>query len=138
MTNKTVPTNQDVEDFLESLDNDRRKQDSYTLLQMMANASGEPAAMWGKTIVGFGQYHYRYDSGREGDFMRVGFSPRKANLSVYIIPGFSQYQALLEKLGKHKLGKSCLYINKLADVNLDVLQELITASLAEMAEKYPE
>ena len=94
--------------------------------------------MWGPAIVGFGQYHYRYDSGREGDFMRTGFSPRKANMAVYIMPGYSDHSAILARLGKHKSGKSCLNINKLADVDLDVLEELIRAGLADMAEKYPE
>ena len=92
--------------------------------------------MWGSSIVGFGRYHYKYDSGREGDFMKVGFSPRKQNISLYIMTGFDRYEELMAKLGKFKTGKSCLYINKLADVDEDVLTELITISYDLMTEKY--
>jgi hypothetical protein len=134
--NKTQPTEQQVEDFLNSVENDRRREDSFALLKMMRELTGEPAVMWGSSIVGFGTYHYTYDSGREGDHLKVGFSPRKSSLSLYIMPGFERYQELLEKLGKHKTGKSCLYINKLADVDLDVLQTLIRESVEYMNEKY--
>ena len=104
----------------------------------MRRITGWDARMWGPSIVGFGQYHYTYESGREGDFMRTGFSARKANLVVYILPGYTDFSEILTRLGKHKLGKSCLYINKLTDVDLAVLEELIRAGLADMAEKYPE
>ncbi len=93
--------------------------------------------MWGPTIVGYGQYHYTYDSGRQGDFLATGFSPRKSNLSIYIMPGYADFQTILDRLGKHKIGKSCLYINKLVDVDLDVLAELIRAGLADLAAKWP-
>jgi hypothetical protein len=136
LQNKTQPTEQQVEDFLNSVENDRRREDSFALLKMMRELTGEPAVMWGSSIVGFGTYHYTYDSGREGDHLKVGFSPRKSSLSLYIMPGFERYQELLEKLGKHKTGKSCLYINKLADVDLDVLQTLIRESVEYMNEKY--
>jgi hypothetical protein len=90
--------------------------------------------MWGPTMVGYGQYHYRYASGREGDFLATGFSPRKANLSIYIMPGYQDYGAILKRLGKHKTGKSCLYINTLGDVDIDVLEDLIRAGLKDLGE----
>lgn len=92
--------------------------------------------MWGPSIVGFGEYHYKYESGREGDFLITGFSPRKSALTIYIMPGFTRYEALMEKLGKHRTGKSCLYINRLDDVDLSVLEELVTRSVEYMTEKY--
>ena len=134
--NKTQKNADSVHAFLETIENQQKLQDSQQLLKMMQSVSGEKPAMWGPSIIGFGEYHYKYDSGREGDFMRIGFSPRKSNISVYIMPGFSDYQVLMDKLGKHKLGKSCLYINKLADVDLDVLQELMVQSLEDMKKKY--
>ena len=136
--NKTQPTGVSPADFIASIGHPVRRADAETLLAMMTRITGHEPKMWGPAIVGFGQYHYRYDSGREGDFMRTGFSPRKANMAVYIMPGYSDHSAILARLGKHKTGKSCLNINKLADVDLDVLDELIRAGLADMAEKYPE
>ena len=136
--NKTRPTSVSPSDFIASIEHPVRRADAETLLEMMTRITGHEPKMWGPAIVGFGQYHYRYDSGREGDFMRTGFSPRKANMAVYIMPGYSDHSAILARLGKHKSGKSCLNINKLADVDLDVLEELIRAGLADMAEKYPE
>ena len=135
--NKTVKTAASVKKYLDSVENDTRREDAWQVLEIMERASGEPAAMWGSSIVGFGSYHYRYDSGREGDFMRIGFSPRKQNLALYIMPGFAGYEALLDKLGKHKTGKSCLYINKLADVHLPTLKKLVRDSLRAMNKKYP-
>jgi hypothetical protein len=137
-TNKTQPTDASVVKFLTGVTPEQKRQDAFTLLEMMERLSGYQAQMWGPSIVGFGQYHYRYDSGREGDFMRIGFSPRKANISLYIIAGFEQHQDLLDQLGKHKTGKSCLYVNKLSDIKLRVLEQLITEELAFMAKKYPE
>ncbi|WP_223786887.1 DUF1801 domain-containing protein [Marinicella meishanensis] len=137
-TNKTQPTDASVVKFLTGVTPEQKRQDAFTLLEMMERLSGYQAQMWGPSIVGFGQYHYRYDSGREGDFMRIGFSPRKANISLYIIAGFEQHQELLDQLGKHKTGKSCLYVNKLSDIKLRVLEQLITEELAFMAKKYPE
>ena len=93
--------------------------------------------MWGDSIVGFGQYHYRYATGREGDFLATGFSPRKSNLSIYIMPGYGDFSGILKNLGKHKLGKSCLYVNKLADIDLDVLAQLITAGLERLDQIWP-
>lgn len=136
--NKTKPTQVSPADFIASVEHPGRRADAQVLLEMMTRITGEAPRMWGPAIIGFGEYHYRYDSGREGDFMRTGFSPRKANMVVYILPGYTDFSAILDRLGKHKLGKSCLYINKLSDVDLDVLEELIRAGLADMAAKYPE
>ena len=106
------------------------------MLEQMEELSGAPAKMWGESMIGFGTYHYVYDSGREGDWFEVGFAPRKQNLVVYIMPGFSTYDDLLSQLGKYKTGKSCLYIKKLSEVNREVLRELIAQSLKAMREKY--
>lgn len=137
MPNKTQPTHTSVAEFLAQLDNEVRRADSEKLVALMQEESGEEPVLWGTAIVGFGQYHYRYQSGREGDFMRVGFSPRKDSLSIYIIPGFESYASLLARLGKHKLGRGCLYIKRLADVDLAVLKELVRQSLADMQRMYP-
>lgn len=138
MANKTQPTSTSIAEFIESLDDERRQIECNQLVELMREESGQEPVLWGPAIIGFGQYHYRYESGREGDFMRVGFSPRKQNLSIYIIPGFKPYQAVLERLGKHKLGKSCLYIKRLEDVDISALKELVRQSLADMKERYPE
>ncbi|WP_394168408.1 DUF1801 domain-containing protein [Saccharospirillum alexandrii] len=138
MANKTQPTSTSIAEFIESLDDERRQIECNQLVELMREESGQEPVLWGPAIIGFGQYHYRYESGREGDFMRVGFSPRKQNLSIYIIPGFKPYQAVLERLGKHKLGKSCLYIKRLEDVDISALRELVRQSLADMNERYPE
>lgn len=134
---KTRPTSKSVDSFLDSVDNDRRRADSLTLLELMTRVTGEEPVLWGDSIVGFGSYHYKYDSGREGDWFVTGFSPRKANLVVYVMAGFSRYDELLGRLGKHKHGKSCLYINKLDDVDLEVLDELVRESAAYVREKGP-
>lgn len=136
--NKTTENAGSVDDFLNSVDNDRRRADAQTVMDMMARITGHSPAMWGTSLIGFDSYHYRYDSGREGDFFRTGLSPRKTALTVYIMPGFDAYEPLLSKLGKYKTGRSCLYINKLADVDLDVLESLIEASYADMNKMYPQ
>lgn len=136
--NKTTQNKADVQEFLASVDHDTRRSDAFALLEMMSEITGHPARMWGSSIIGFDSYHYRYDSGREGDFMCVGFSPRKTSMTVYIMPGFSGYDDKLARLGKHKTGKSCLYINKLADVEESVLRELIADSYQWMKQKYPD
>lgn len=100
----------------------------------MEEITGEPAKMWGDSIVGFGSYHYKYASGQEGDWMLTAFSPRKQNLTLYIMPGFERYENLMKQLGKYKTGKSCLYIKKLEDVDLEVLKELIDLSVKQMRE----
>lgn len=123
-TNKTVPTSASVNAFIASVKNDTRRQDAKILTKMMQEISGEKPIMWGPAIIGFGSKHYKYDSGREGDMLRLGFSPRKANLALYL----KHDKALLARLGKHKTSVACLYINKLADVDMEVLGQLITAS----------
>jgi hypothetical protein len=135
-SNKTVPTDGSVQAFLESVEHDGRRADAFEMLDMMAAATGEPARLWGPSIVGFGQYHYRYESGREGDWALTGFSPRKANLVVYITPGFSAYGDLMERLGKVKTGRSCLYITRLDKIDRAVLRELVARSVADMRAKY--
>ncbi len=135
-TLKTQKNTASVDEFLNSVEDAEKQADCRKLVELMQRATGEPPAMWGKAMVGFGSYHYRYESGREGDWFLVGFSPRKRELSVYIMPGFSQYDDLMDRLGKHKTGKSCLYIKRLADIDLDVLEQLIQASVKHMREKY--
>lgn len=131
---KTQKNDASVEEFLDSVENEKKRQDSYAILELMKDVTGEEPAMWGTSIVGFGSYHYKYASGRENEWFLVGFSPRKQNLTLYIMSGFDEYESLLEDLGKHKTGKSCLYINKLEDVDLSTLRDLVEKSVAHMAE----
>lgn len=135
--NKTQPTPVAVTQFLESVSDPVRRSDAMTLCAMFERLSGEPPVMWGPSIIGFGRYHYRYDSGREGDMCRIGFSPRKANLVLYIVDGFDGHATLMTRLGKHKTGKSCLYINRLGDIDMAVFERLCVDSLAEMDRRYP-
>jgi hypothetical protein len=128
--NKTQKNDASVEDFLNGVENEKRRVDSFKVLELMKEVSGEEPMMWGTSIVGFGSYHYKYASGREGDWLATGFSPRKQNLTLYIMDGFDEYEELLSQLGKHKTGKSCLYINKLEDVDLKVLRKLVKKSVA--------
>ena len=128
--NKTKATTSSVGAFIDALTNPTRRSDAKVLVQLMQRASGEKPTMWGPSIVGFGSYHYRYDSGREGDMPLVGFSPRKAANVLYGILAPSEARALLTKLGKHTTGKGCLYIKKLADVDTSVLEALITHAVA--------
>ena len=130
--NKTAKTGASVDEFMAAVDNKRRREDGLALLEMMKNVTGLEPEMWGPSIIGFGSYHYRYDSGREGDMPLTGFSPRSRSLSLYIMSGFDNYEELLGKLGKHRIGASCLYINKLADVDMDVLRELVAQSVEHM------
>lgn len=123
--NKTVKKNNSVEEFLGSVTDPMRKEQCLIINRMMEEITGRKAEMWGESIVGFGDYHYKYASGREGDFFRVGYAPRRQNLSIYIIAGFERYPDLMEKLGKYKTGKSCLYVNKLEDIDVNILSELI-------------
>lgn len=134
--NKTQKTAQNVREFLAGVEPDQRRQDSLRVLEIMEQLTGMEARMWGPSIVGFGDYHYKYESGREGDFFKVGFSPRKQSLTLYIMPGFQRYDELMSRLGKFKTGKSCLYVNKLSDIDEEVLRELISQSVAYMNEKY--
>ncbi len=136
--NKTQPTTIAATDFIAALEPEKKRADATALLAMFKRATGLKPVMWGPSIIGYGRYHYKYDSGREGDFLLTGFSPRKANLVLYIMPGYrsGEMQDMLLRLGKHKLGKSCLYINKLADVDMDVLEEIVVAGLDYMRVKY--
>jgi len=127
--NKTKPTRQSVEKFLNGIKDEKVRQDTFTLVDIMKQITKAEPKMWGSSIVGFGQYHYTYASGREGDAALVGFSPRKQNLTLYIVPGFGSYGELLAKLGKFTTGKSCLYIRTLDDVHLPTLKKLIQQSV---------
>jgi hypothetical protein len=131
--NKTQPTNASVADFLAAVPDPVRREDCRRVAAMMQAAAGAPPVMWGAAIVGFGAYRYTYASGRTGDWPVIGFSPRKNDLTLYLMPGFEQHADRLAKLGRHKTGKSCLYLKKLADVDLAVLDELITWSVQAMA-----
>lgn len=126
---KTTPTEVSVDEFLSRVPDDARRTDATRLRAMMEEISGEPAVMWGASIVGCGHYHYRYASGHEGDAAPIGFSPRAANLTVYIVGGFDGHDDVLARLGKHKLGKGCLYIRRLPDVDESALRDLIRISL---------
>ena len=134
--NKTKPTNVSVDEFLAAVENDRRRNDAVTVCKLMQEVTGEEPVMWGPTMVGFGAYHYKYASGREGDWFLVGFAPRKANLVVYIMSGFKGHAALMKKLGEHKTGSSCLYINKLDDIDMDILRELVRRSVEHVSNAY--
>ena len=129
---KTRKNEKSVGEFIDGVPDEKRREDARVIVKMMEKASGYAPAMWGDSIVGFGEYHYRYASGREANWMLVGFSPRKQDLTLYIMSGFEQYDQLLAKLGKYKTGKSCLYIKKLADVDQDVLRELVEKSVEHM------
>lgn len=134
---KTQENDRSVKSFLDAVEPDQRRQDCYTILAMMEKATGSAPKMWGDSIVGFGRYHYKYASGREGDWMLSAFSPRKQNLTLYIMAGFDRYEELLSKLGKFKTGKACLYVKTLADVDLTVLEELIQSSVDHIKATYP-
>lgn len=128
--NKTKPTKVSVKKFIDALEDEQKRKDSYVLLDMMKKITKEEPKMWGPSIIGFGKYHYKYESGHEGDSCIAAFSPRKAAFSIYVMCGNNKYQEFFKKLGKHKLGAGgCLYVKKLADVDLKVLKELITASV---------
>ena len=129
---KTKPTAASVSDFLAAIDDEERRKDCLTVAKIMKKATGANAKMWGPSIVGFGDHHYRYESGRELDWFLTGFSPRKRELTLYIMPGFDRYDALMAKLGKYTTGKSCLYIKRLADVDLKVLETLVESSVKHM------
>jgi len=134
---KTKPTNKSVEQFLKKVENPTKREDSFKILELMKEVTQEKPVIWGDSIVGFGSYHYKYASSREGDWPVVGFSPRKQNLALYIMTGFDRYEEILENLGKFKTGKSCLYINKLNDVNMQSLKKLVSESVKHMKEQYP-
>jgi hypothetical protein len=134
---KTKPTTKSVEDFLKKVEHPTKREDSFKILELMKEITNEEPVMWGDSIVGFGSYRYKYASGREGDWPIVGFSPRKQNLALYIMSGFDKYEEILNNLGKFKTGKSCLYINKLKDVDMQTLKELVSESVKHMKKQYP-
>jgi hypothetical protein len=123
--------------FLDDVTPERRRADARALEAFFREVTGYEPVMWGPSIIGYGRYHYRYESGREGDSLATGFSPRKANLVLYIMPGYADFGEILGRLGKHKLDKSCLYLNKLADVDMDVLGELVRAGLRDLERHWP-
>lgn len=129
---KTQRTDADVDAFLGAIETPQRQADCRQLVQLMQEVTGEAPAIWGTSIVGFGRYHYRYRSGREGAWFLTGFAPRKPNLTLYIMSGFDEYDGLMARLGKHTTGISCLYVKKLSDLDLDVLRELVARSVAHM------
>ena len=131
---KTKKNDGSVEAFLHSVENEKRREDAFKVLDLMKEVTGEEPKMWGGSIVGFGDYHYKYESGREGDWFLAGFSPRKQSLTLYIMAGFDGYEELMADLGKYKTGKSCLYINKLEDVNLPTLKKLVKKSAEHVAQ----
>jgi hypothetical protein len=135
--NKTKATDADVYEFINNVPDERKRQDSFALLELMREVTGEEPKMWGSSIVGFGSYHYKYASGREGDAGLTGFSPRKQNLTIYITSGFEQYADLMQNLGKHTTGKSCLYVKRLSDIDMDVLRELVRKSVDHMKHTNP-
>jgi len=129
---KTRPTRASVQAFIRDVKDNVRRQECRVLLKLLKQVTRAKPEMWGASMIGFGSYHYRYASGREGDWFLVGFSPRKQDLSVYIMAGFGRYGALMRRLGKHKTGKCCLYIKRLSDIDLKVLQQLVRKSVAHM------
>ncbi|EDZ45531.1 conserved domain protein [Rhodobacterales bacterium Y4I] len=135
--NKTVPTGASVEAFLAGVEPARKAAEAQQLDALFRRTTGYAPQMWGPSLVGYGRYHYRYATGREGDFLATGFAPQKARHSIHIMPGYQDYGAILSRLGKHKLGKSCLYVNKLDDIDLEVLAELIRAGLRDLNEIWP-
>ena len=134
---KTKVSDASVDDFLNSVPDERVRADCRDIVAMMEKATGAPPRMWGTNIIGFGSYHYTYASGRTGDWPLIGFAPRKTNITLYIMAGFEQYDALLAKLGKHSTGKSCLYIKRLSDVHLPTLKKLVEASVKHMKKTNP-
>lgn len=134
--NKTKPTSQSVAKFIDSVSDEMRRKDCKTVATLMRKVTKKTPRMWGDSLIGFGTYHYKYASGHEGDYFVTGFSPRAQNLTVYIMPGFERFPRLMQKLGKYKTGKSCLYIKKLEDVDIAILEELIKKSVQYMEKKY--
>ncbi|WP_226680658.1 DUF1801 domain-containing protein [Sutcliffiella horikoshii] len=134
---KTKETDNSVIEFIETVESPKKREDAYRLLEIFTETTGYEAKMWGPSIIGFGSYHYKYPTGHEGDFMLVGFSPRKAKISLYFATGDSKREELLKNFGKHTTGKACVYINKVADIDVEVLKELIRQSVTFLQEMYP-
>jgi hypothetical protein len=135
--NKTRATDARVDDYLAAIENDERRKDCETLSRLMSQVTKQPPVMWGTGIVGFGSYHYKYDSGREGDCCLTGFAARKGDISVYLTASIEERDALLATLGRHKMGKGCLYLRKLGDIDLKVLEQLVAGSVAAIRARYP-
>ncbi|ANA79421.1 DUF1801 domain-containing protein [Paenibacillus glucanolyticus] len=135
---KTKETDNSVVEFIEQVDSPKKREDAYRILDIFEETSGFPAKMWGPSIIGYGSYHYRYASGHEGDAPLVGFSPRKAKISLYFAPGDDKREELLKNFGKHTAGKGCVYINKIADIDVEVLKQLIRESIVFLNETYPD
>ncbi|MBV1757304.1 MAG: DUF1801 domain-containing protein [Dethiosulfatibacter sp.] len=135
---KTKETDKSVIEFIERIENPRKRKDAYELLEIFSGTTGFDAKMWGDSIIGFGSYHYKYDSGHEGDAPLVGFSPRKAKISLYFATGDTEREELLKEFGKHTSGKACVYVNKLDDIDLEVLKQLIKQSVSFLQNRYPE
>jgi hypothetical protein len=139
--NKTVETELKVSDYINNIEDESRRADCQKILDMMRDVSGFEPKIWGTSlksgIVGFGSYHYKYESGREGDALRTGFSSRAANISIYIMPGYQDFDDELSRLGKHKMGKACLYVKRLSDIDEEVLKEIVVKGLKIMDAKYP-
>ena len=136
--NKTVENNLSVSAFLNAVEDDQKRKDAKALLKLFKDVTGLEPKMWGTSIIGFGSYHYVYESGREGDMPITGFSPRKQNMTLYIMGGFSDYESLLAKIGKHKTGKSCFYFKKLDDIDQEVLTKMIKKSIIHVKKNYKE
>lgn len=132
LQNKTIPAKKKVEEFLSAIDNESRRSDCLKLIKIMKEISGENPVLWGDSLIGFGKYHYKYASGREGDWFLTGFAPRKNNISLYLTYDLSRFEQLLKKLGKHKTGKGCLYIKKLEDIDQKVLRQIIKETVEYM------
>ena len=133
---KTTPTGASVKAFIDAIPDERRRRECRAVMKIMKAATGASPKMWGPSIVGYGRYHYKYDSGREGDWFLAGFSPRKQDLTLYIMSGFAGQAELMKKLGRHKTGVSCLYLKTLDDVDLDVLSQLVRRSVAAVTQRY--
>lgn len=133
---KTAQNDSDVLEFLHSIEPEKRRADGLKLLDFMNEVTKLKPKLWGPSIVGYGRYHYKYDSGRQGDMLLTGFSPRKTSLTLYVMHGFNDQRSLLQKLGKHKIGKSCLYVNKLEDIDMAVLKDIVEKDMAYMRSHY--
>lgn len=134
---KTKETDHSVIEFIENVDHPKKREDAYKLLDIFTETTGFEAKMWGPSIIGFGSYHYKYESGHEGEAPLVGFSPRKAKISLYFAPGEPSREEMLEDFGKHTTGKGCVYINKVADIDVDVLKTMIEASVTFLKKTWP-
>lgn len=134
--NKTIPNSQDVNEFIQALNDSGQRLDAETLIGLMTEITGEPPVMWGNGLIGFGKYHYKYASGREGDWFLAGFSPRKQNISIYIVAGFESFEKTLKDLGKHSIGKGCLYVKTLGDIQLTLLESMLTESIEIVKQRY--